>query len=370
MGKEIQSYKKATRDVLREQCDPLFNDKMGRKKPLVLMAALRACFLISAVVLCVILWKMVNTDKTADLGGEQPPPLSNIDVESGDRTEISDTSEQTEADYESDLQESTEMESDAYEGESQDGKYNEEYIEGIDISALEMGEAYIVNETDKNVDVDKLLEEGVSYKISDEKRTPIVLIMHTHTCEEYVGFDEKAKGLKTVVSVGEALCTRLNSLGVPAVHCTVIHDGDKKASAYSGARKTLETMLEIYPSVRCIIDVHRMSITDDKGNPAKTLAYSPVPTAQIRMTVSGFESQKRDWIDSLSLALAIRKELNLGGEGICAPVCLSENRYNSDMCALYIMADVGTEGNSVSEAARAGERLADAIAESLYPQKK
>ena len=44
--------------------------------------------------------------------------------------------------------------------------------------------------------------------------------------------------------------------------------------------------------------------------------------------------------------------------------------YNSDMCALYIMADVGTEGNSVSEAARAGERLADAIAESLYPQKK
>ena len=113
-----------------------------------------------------------------------------------------------------------------------------------------------------------------------------------------------------------------------------------------------------------------MSITDDKGNPLKTLASTTDPVAQIRMTVSTYELLKRDWRDSLSLALAVRKELNMEGEGICAPICLSENRYNSDMCALYITAEVGSEGNSTQEAMRAGERLAAAIAEAIFPQKK
>ena len=102
----------------------------------------------------------------------------------------------------------------------------------------------------------------------------------------------------------------------------------------------------------------------------KTLARSSDPVAQIRMTVSTYESLARDWCDSLSLALMVRKELNTDGEGICAPVCLSENRHNSDMCALYITAEVGAEGNTTQEAIRAGEKLASAIAEAIFPQKK
>ncbi len=369
MSKEIQSYKGTGGDVLHEQREPLFNSKMKRRYPLVLRAALRVFFLTVVILVFVLAWKHFKDEEPSDFdnGGYLPP---SAETESGEEEKpfFSDTSKQTcvESEAETEEETQTESESEPHEDSSQN---QEQSIASVDISELEFGEEYIVNDTDKDIDLYRLLKNGFSYNLPTDSATPLVLILHTYTSEDYIGFDEETKGLKTVVSVGEVLSARLNSLGVPTVHCTVIHDGGKKTNAYASARETVKTMLEIYPDVRCIIDLQRMSITDGEGNALKTLASVPEPSAQIRMTVSGFESSKRDWRQSLSMALVIRRELNRDGDGICAPVHLSNSRYNSDMCDLYLTAEVGAEGNSVKEAKIAGERLAVAIAETLFPQK-
>jgi stage II sporulation protein P len=93
------------------------------------------------------------------------------------------------------------------------------------------------------------------------------MILHTHTSEAYAGV--RSEYLDGVISVGDALTQRLNVLGLTAIHCTVIHDGGE-GNAYISARETIEMMLRVYPSIKYVIDLHRMELEYD-GVPIKTV---------------------------------------------------------------------------------------------------
>ena len=216
---------------------------------------------------------------------------------------------------------------------------------------------HVINLSDKDIDVDALLDSGFMYKESSGNPAPLVMVIHTHTSEEYMTDNGSFKGLNSVVSVGENINQTLNAAGLSAIHCTVIHDaGDD--NAYVAARETIKTMLMIYPSVKYIIDVHRMD-RQENGQTVKTL--SAVDTAQMRITVSADGTTGRNWQDGLALAVALRQKLNGDGRALCAPTVLSAARYNSDLCRYYMMLEVGTQGNTTQEAMSAGEYFAKAL---------
>ena len=141
----------------------------------------------------------------------------------------------------------------------------------------------------------------------------------------------------------------------------MIHDGNEK-NAYLNARDTIKTMLEIYPSIKYIIDVHRLELESD-GKIVKTISGCSDGSAQIRLTASVGPGDR--WQENLSLALALKSSLNHRGERVCMPAVLSQSAYNSDLTEYYIMVDIGSSGNSVNEAKAAAKRLADALADIL-----
>ena len=273
------------------------------------------------------------------------------EFESGSESEKNDSESCTEASRSTEPQEP----------ETVPPEQNDREAVELDMSEAEKGNGYIINYSGIAVDAEGILEMGFQNAKYSYSERPVVLILHTHTSECYYDAD-KSDPLHTlthsVVAVGERLAEELNSRGISTVHCTVIHDG--KGSPYTNARETIKMMLDIYPTVEYIIDLHRAELYDDTGRAVK--AVSPTGEGQIKLTVS---SDGRKARDSLALALSLRRSLNENGRRLCMPVVFTDNIYNADLSPYYLKIDIGSVGNNAAEAIGSAENLAEAIAKIL-----
>ncbi len=229
-------------------------------------------------------------------------------------------------------------------------------IEYADMSQSEMGEGYVVNYTNRLFDIFGILEEGFEDSKSNYSERPIVLLYHSHTSEKYADAKGEDDVFCSVVAIGEIIAKELNSRGIPCVHSTAIHDnGNDPAKA---AEDTVRTMLEIYPSISYIIDIHRLS-GEESENKA---TLSSDGSAQLRLTVSEGSVYTRE---NIALALALRRKLNGDIKATCLPVVISDSDYHSKLAKYYLKVDVGSEYNLLSECIEAGKRLAKAIEDVL-----
>lgn len=320
----------------------------------IVITAFAVCLSVAAIFIAISVLSGGNEKDGGELGGD------------GENNEIlipeseSERDAETEREVETVIEEATTEQADREketESEADDESGSPSVIEK-DLSETWRGEGFIVNFTDESVDVGALLDRGFVGSDNAES-APVVMIIHTHTSEGYVKGSGAFKGLASVVSVGEVVTDELRRAGVSAIHCTVIHDSSNR-NAYLEARETIETMLKIYPSIRYVIDLHRMVISEN-GIPIKATSVAGV--AQVRLSVSAENREIGDWRESLSLALSVRREMNSDGDGICMPIVLTGGGYNSDMSVYHLIAEVGTDQNSIEEAMIAGRLLARAIAE-------
>lgn len=231
-----------------------------------------------------------------------------------------------------------------------------------DVSFAERGDAYIINYSRLSPDAEGILEMGFSGSRYAYTEEPVVLILHTHTSEGYADMDVSQPLhvlTRSVVAAGELLAQGLTARGIPTVHCSVIHDGGD-GNPYVAAAETIMTMLEIYPSIEYVIDLHRLDEVSEEGRRLKTL--SAKGTAQVRVTVSDGGGNVKD---TLALAMSLRRELNRDGARVCMPTVLTDSEYNAGLVPYYLKLDLGASGNSSSEAMAAAELVTDAIAEVL-----
>ena len=95
-------------------------------------------------------------------------------------------------------------------------------------------------------------------------KDPVVLILHTHATESYLPSSEgnyHRKGrLNTVRDAGDVLAETLDKAGVPCVHDSTLHDEKSYNQAYSRSYETTEALLKKYPSIECVIDLHRDAV--------------------------------------------------------------------------------------------------------------
>lgn len=362
-GKKNEVGERREGNVLFEPPEPLFPDFVPRPKRI--LPRIIALALFVAIVAAV--WAVVASGEDrddiigSDDGYHESTPTGNT-VESEPVEEPSEVkSDESESErHEDEITESkTDLETDTE--EKHEGTENAETvkIKEVDLSQIEKGDKYIINYTSKTPDISGLIDRGFIDCEKTGEAAPLVMVIHTHTSETYLGGENSFFG--GVASAGDVLVQRLNRLGLSALHCTVIHDGNDK-NAYLNARDTIKTMLEIYPSIKYIIDLHRLELEAD-GEILKTVSGSPDGSAQIRLTASVGSGDR--WQENLSLALALKSSLNRGGEHVCMPAVLSQSTYNSDLAEYYIMVDIGASGNSVNEARAAAKRLADALADVL-----
>ena len=341
--------------VLFEPPEPLFPNLPPRRNILLIRMVAFAVFACAFL----LIWGL---SVSAGGGENETEPSMTGGVASPDTENTTDLATETESDTDSERQtemnEETTLEKIENKTEQESETAREPSVEVIesDLSLAERGDSYIVNYTDKAVEIAELIDRGFVDLEESNSSAPIIMILHTHTSEGYYG--GKNEYLEGVISVGDALSQKLNALGLTTLHCTVIHDGGE-GNAYLYARETIETMLKIYPSIKYVIDLHRMELDAD-GIPIKTLSNEGL--AQIRLTVS---ADSEGWQENLSLALELRQRLNEGGTRLCMPPTLSPSRYNSDLSLYYLMVDVGATGNTSKEAMLASEKLAVAICDTV-----
>jgi stage II sporulation protein P len=249
-------------------------------------------------------------------------------------------------------------------------------VKTMDLSYLALGKSYLHNETLYSPSIDATT---LTYPILTEVEdgAPVVLVLHTHSSEGYLpqgcqcveGSIGDATYTKeksqNVIAVGRALVEVLNEKGITALHCTVMHDDPSLQGAYSRAKETIQYYLKSYPTIQCVIDLHRDAVTTAQGDYVRSLASGvPEPTAQILAVVGtdGNGTPCPQWQANLALALRLREYLNENGRGLSRPISLRNASYNQEMAPISLLLEIGTGGNSSEEAIRAARWVGEALA--------
>ena len=236
------------------------------------------------------------------------------------------------------------------------------------------------NDSKYSPDINLLAKKEYPLKKSAPTSTntsePVVLILHTHGSECYMPEDQKNYNSNTptrlydinnnIVAVGKVLADTLNNLNVPTIHCDTMFDADSYSDSYNLSEKAIEEYLEKYPSIQYIFDVHRDSIIKTNNDKIKPLTLiENTPTAQA-MFVVGTDSSGADhpnWMDNLTVASIFQYKLIEKYQTLMRPINIRAASFNAEQSIGSILIEIGTCGNTLSEAKNCAKFLGQTIAE-------
>lgn len=241
-------------------------------------------------------------------------------------------------------------------------------------------EPYISNATSLSPDISSLYFESYPLPPADElakEGEPIVLIIHTHGTEAYSDEDSisysnsnsaprSSDTEKNVVSVGKVMSNILTERGVSNIHCTIMHDKESYKDSYSRAAETIKEYLKKYPSIKYVFDVHRDSIVKSNGEKVRPIfEHNGEKVAQVMSVVGTNElgANFPDWEKNLNIALKLHSLMEEKYGNASRPINLRGAAFNEHFSEAALLLEVGSCGNTLSEAKAAGVLLADTLAD-------
>lgn len=224
-------------------------------------------------------------------------------------------------------------------------------------------------------DVSGLLTRPLQWDLTGSE--PTVLILHTHGTESFTPTGEYAETTPyhttdtshNMISVGAYVAALLQQNGISVLQDTTLHDSLSYNAAYSNSRRSIQDYLEKYPSIRLVLDLHRDSIEDEKGNQVVQSVFAQDTTYAPLMFVVGTDSSgltHPNWQTNLALALKLQSLLEGICPGICRDISLRSQRFNQDLSDGALLVEVGASGNSRQEALRSAQVLAEGILALAY----
>ena len=221
------------------------------------------------------------------------------------------------------------------------------------------------------LDASKLLTEDLS--IRKNPQVPQILIYHTHSQEEFV--DSVPGDTKTsIVGMGEVLTEALQGYGYQVIHDTGVYDLIDgvldRSAAYDYARVAVENILQEYPTIEVIIDLHRDGVDGQKfvteidGKPTSMIMFfngisRNSQDEPIAYLANPYTQQNLAF--SLQLELAAREKY----PGYTRNIYLKAERFNLHLRPRSLLVEAGTQLNTVEEEKNAMQPLADLLHEVL-----
>ncbi len=201
--------------------------------------------------------------------------------------------------------------------------------------------------------------------------SPEVLVFHTHGSESYA--DENGVGA-TVIDAGNMLCEILsNDYGVGVVHDVSIYDSVDGVNTVEGSYERSEEgvmkLLEKYPSVKVLIDLHRDSYNGTEPNctvyNGKNTAYLMLVNGVCALNVNGEKADagvESPYIrQNLSFSLKVKNEFNRIAPEVMKRIYIKPYRYSLNMMPCSLLVEAGNENNTLSEVESAMYPLAAAV---------
>ncbi|MCR4614538.1 MAG: stage II sporulation protein P [Clostridiales bacterium] len=226
------------------------------------------------------------------------------------------------------------------------------------------------------IDIKKSLSEEIDLTIDREK--PAVLIFHTHTTEGYemldrgwyaADYSSRTKDVsKNIVRVGTAIEEALSDAGFIVIHDTTLHD-IQYGGAYDHSRQTVQKYLDKYPNLVVALDIHRDAIQRDNGTKIKPVTViNGKKSAQV-MIITGMEEGKitgyPNWEQNLRFALKLQKSCEDMFPSLMRPIFFCARKYTMDMTPCSLLIEMGSDANTLDEAAYAGRLLGTALGDLL-----
>ena len=222
----------------------------------------------------------------------------------------------------------------------------------------------LLNRTGFTPDPEALAAEPLCQRLPAEGAQ--ILILHTHATEaytpvpgeEYVPSDpyRTTDPTRSVIRVGDVLQQTLEAQGLTVIHDRTLYDWPGYTGAYDRSGAAALRALEEHPGVGIIIDLHRDALGGEE--PAyKTVAHTEGGAAQVMLVVGTGENglAHPDWQENLKLALALQLAMRESCPGLARPIQLARERYNQHLSPGALLLEVGTNGNTLSEAEQAAE---------------
>jgi len=210
----------------------------------------------------------------------------------------------------------------------------------------------------------------LSTDLSIEKNAdvPQILIYHTHSQETYADYPENPEA--DVIHLGEKLAGLLREKGYNVYHDESVYDYRNgkldRSAAYTYALDGITGLLQKYPSIQVVLDIHRDGVAD--GTRLVT-EIDGTETAKI-MFFNGTSMSPDGPIEYLpnpnlkeNLAFSFQMQL-LAAEkypGLTRKIYLKGLRYNEHVRARSALIEVGAQTNTYAEAKAAMVPLSDLL---------
>lgn len=218
----------------------------------------------------------------------------------------------------------------------------------------------------KKLNVEALL--GKDMTITKKGEDPVILIYHTHSQEGYV--DSVSGDLSTtVVGVGDYLTELLTEkYGFSVLHHRGCYDVGDRNHAYSNAAPALQKILEEYPSIQVVIDLHRDGVPEsthlateiDGKKMAQIMFFNGLSRTTTAGELKNLPNQYLE--DNLAFSFQMQLAASEYYPTLARRIYLKGYRYNMHYCPKSLLVEVGAQNNTLQEAMNAMEPLADVLA--------
>ncbi len=210
-----------------------------------------------------------------------------------------------------------------------------------------------------------------------DSEQPSVLIYHTHTSESYLpygeSFDENYPNRsddpsRNMTAVGDAICESLSKRGISSVHDCMVYDSPIFTGAYYRSADSMREILDKYPSIKIVLDIHRDGIINADGSLVAPITEIGGKNAAQFMIISGCddgEMDMPDYMENFKLACLLQNCAEEAYPDLARAVLFDYRNYNQDVSTGALLIEVGSHGNSLDEAVYTGELLGNIIADAL-----
>ncbi len=234
------------------------------------------------------------------------------------------------------------------------------------------------NETElSNDEVMDIISRTPDFKL-ELNGEPEVLIMHTHTTESYQisesGYydaeytSRTVDPEKSVVAVGAEIANSIAECGIVVIHDGTVHDSPEYKGAYERSAETVKAILNKYPSIKVVLDVHRDAIAETDGSVVAAVAEVDGKNAAQVMIISAADDGTYgipEFRKNLCLAALLQGQMEGDNPGITRPVLFQYCQYNQHLTTGSLLIEVGSHGNTVEQAKLAGKLIGKSIGKAL-----
>ena len=219
------------------------------------------------------------------------------------------------------------------------------------------------------LDAENFMNMDLSIDLQGEE--PKILIYHTHSQEAFAD-SRPGEWQDTVVGLGETLKNNLETrYGISVLHLTdtfdVIDGVTDRSAAYTYAEQRVREVLEEYPSIKVVIDLHRDGVAESTRLvteiDGKETAQLMLLNGLCRTAATGpIEYLQNPYLtENLAFSFKIQAKAAQYYPDLMRRIYLRSYQYNLHILPRSLLVECGAQTNTVEEVQNAMPLLADLL---------